>query len=442
MKALFRILFPASMLLPFALRAQEDRLHGTVLDSLTGKPLQHVHVVAEGRPSTTTDRPGQFSFPWNADDRLRLRLTLTGYAERTVVVERAAAEKESVRLLLVPDIDELGTVVVRPGPQVVYQRTDLHVGAFHVNDDGLWVLAYDRPGLWHRQEDAGQQVLKNARLYLLDTLFQERAYIAIPGPVLALRHDHARRPIVEGAKEAWVAWSSGDSIVLATLSKETLHTAVLPWTDSIPGRLLGNNLTATYPAFEHIAYDPAHDELRTICSVEDAHLVQLFRSQYKYMSGRDKVIAMDLEKETGIDREIHAGYMTAFHTDILYKVPYAPLFVVRDTLCVFDRYKGAIRRFTTALVPEGEVPFAEGKGRDRWSHLVQDPASGTVYSVYEQGVHTWLRSVDVSTGAFGTITMLSHPFPEELQVHGGYAYYVYRTYGSLQRRTLYREALR
>jgi hypothetical protein len=336
----------------------------------------------------------------------------------------------------------LDPATVRPGPQVVYQRDDLHVGAFHVDRDGVWVLVYERPQLWHRDTDAGAQVFRGARLHLLDTLFNEKLTVPLPGAARALHHDHQERPLAEGEHEAWSATAIGDRIHLGVIGRDHLHNEVLPWTDSIPGSLLGSNLTATYPAFDHIAYMPATKRSEVICSVVDEHRHELFRSQYKYMSGRDKVIAMDLALRWGTDAETVAGYMTAFHKDIYYEVPYAPLFVVRDTLCVFDRYAGAIRRFDTDLNALPDVPLAKERYRERWKRLLLDPVSDRVYALYRQGPRTVLRPIDVNTGRLGDAFSLTHPFPEEVQVHDGYAYYVYRVSGSLQRRTLYREALR
>lgn len=169
--------------------------------------------------------------------------------------------------------------------------------------------------------------------------------------------------------------------------------------------------------------------------------MELFRSQYKYMSGRDKVIAMDLELETGVDREVIAGYMTAFHDDPYFQLPYAPLFVVDDVLCVFDHTTDRIRRFHRDRGHERDVPIAYHHERGWDSCLLQDPASGAVHALFKRGPHTWLRHVDAGTGSMGDRMELTHPYPEAIRIYDGYVYYVYRPFGSLQHRTLYREAL-
>lgn len=441
----FRIglLLAASVLCKTA-EGQEKLLHGLVVDSASGAPIEGVQVNVEGKEAgVVTDAEGDFHIGLDPGGAT-LRIHRLGYTDQ---VSRVGADvwKEGKRrtFRLVPAVIELDPFnFVRPAPEVIFQRQDLHVGAYFANADGLWVLVYDKPQLWHKEGDAGEQVLRGARLFLLDTLFNERFSLALPTSVRGLQHDHQQRAIIEGMNEAWVAQAGAEGIDLGRIDRKTLHEAVLPWTDSIPGYLLGSNLSSTYPAFDHFAYDPLADSSRLICAISDTRLMELFRSQYKYMSGHDKVVAMDLERELGVDREVIAGYMTAFYNDPYFDVPYAPLFVVNDTLCVFDHYRERIRRFAPDLTELHDAPMTYQKERAWKTRLLQDPVEGTVYAVFARGIHTWLRTVDPKDGAMGRAITLTYPFPEEVQVHDGHVYYVYRPYGSLQHRTLYRESLR
>src|SRR5690606_31960360 len=165
------------------------------------------------------------------------------------------------------------------------------------------------------------------------------------------------------------------------------------------------------------------------------------RSEYKYMSGRDKVIAMDLELETGIDREIIAGHMTGFYDNIYFSVPYAPLFVVNDTILIFDHTTERIRRFDRDLSSLDEIPMTHHNDRSWKKVVLQDPATKRIYSLHTKGSRTSVREIDLSTGEMGRSFTLIHPFPEEVKIHDGHVWYVYRPYGSTQRRTLYREHL-
>ena len=433
-------------LLPLFSRAQErSTLRGKVIDAVTESALRDVHIGVKGTAlGAVTQADGTFELVLPEKRSVVLHVSRIGYAEQDRTVDRKSVlSGESLLIRLATSAVELAPVTIqRPAPEVVYQREDLHVGDYFTNNEGLWVLTYDKPQLWHRQDQAGRQVYKDARLHLLDTNFVEQCSVRLPTNVCRLRHDAAYRTIVEGVDKAWVATLVNGEMQLQEISMKVLKENVLPWTDSIPGHLLGNNFDATFPAFEHFAYDPQSEETRAICAVQDDHLMELFRSQYKYMSGHDKVVAMDLAIETGIDAEIIAGYMTQFHKDIYFDPPYAPLFVVKDTLCVFDHYTERIRRFLPDLTEVEAVPMTHHKERTWKTRLLQDRSDGTVYALFARNLHTWLRSVDPSTGKLGPMRELDHPFPEEVQVHGGHAYFIYRTYGSLQHRTLYRQAIK
>lgn len=444
MKCRYSITLVAFALLPVLVAAQRTVLRGGVRDAATERPLAGAHVRVKGTQLVgATNADGAFELVLPRPRAVVLEVSNVGYAgeERSIAAyDLATGEPILIRLMPKP-VDLPEVTIQRPAPEVVYQRDDLHVGDYLTNDEGVWILTYDRPKLVHRENEQGKQVFRDGRLHLLDTNFVEQGSVRLPTDVCRLRHDAAHRVIVEGVRSAWVAaWVQGE-VKLDEISLKTLHEQVLPWTDSISGHLLGSNFDATFPAFEHFAFDVRERGSRSICTVQDDFRMELFRSQYKYMSGHDKVVAMDLALETGIDAEIIAGYMTGFHKHIYFKPPYAPLFVVGDTLCVFDHYKERIRRFLPDLSVVDEVPIAYHRERTWKTRLLQDRRDGTVYAVFARNMRTWLRSVDVSTGKLGPERALDHPFPEEVQVHDGHAYFIYRPFGSLQHRTLYRQRI-
>lgn len=420
-------------------------LRGTVIDAASRLALPGAHILVVGTGTVAVaDRAGMFDVAVAVGRPVEVEVTNIGYAALHRSFDAGEVRSgRSVVIALVRVAVELPPVdIARPAPEVVYQRSDLHVGDYFTNHEGLWVLTYTRPRLWHPQAQAGRQVYKDARLHLLDTAFVEQCSVRLPTEVVGLRHDHARRTIVEGINGAWVATAVLDEVQLQPIDLVTLHERILPWTDSIQGALLGNDHSTTFPAFEHYSFDPGTREARSICTVEDRFLMELFRSQYKYMSGADKVIAMDLGRELKVDPEIIAGYMTEFHKDIYFEPPYAPLFVIRDTLCVFDHHAERIRRFLPDRTPVDEVPINYHQEKTWRSRLVQDAQDGSVHALFARQQHTWLRRVDPTTGTLGPIVRLDHPYPTDVQVCGGHAYFIHRTYGSLQHRTLYRQPLR
>ena len=424
------------------LYGQERTVEGVLRDAMTQAPIAGAHVRAvHARHGAVSDAQGGFRLALGQGPMDTLHITHVSYAPLAHMV-RWTATMNVLQLTMYPMAHAIPEVEVH-GEQVevVFAHPTLNVGDLVVGPDGLWVLVYDRPQLWHREDQAGLRELKGAQLYLLDTLFQERASAMLHERYRALHVDHRGRPVLEGATSAWVPHASSDAIHWETLPLTTLHKAILPWTDSVPGWLLGNDRRPDFPAFDHFAYDPSGDRTRLVCSVEDAHTLELFRAQYKYMDGRSKVVAMDLARELGVDREIIAGYMTGFHKDRYFHVPYAPLFVVKDTLCVFDHERGVIIRSTVADGVEEEVPIHYHEQRQWAGSVLFDRAHDAVYAVFRSGARTVLKRVDPRSGTLMESHTLHHPFPERLQVYGGHAYYTYRPQGGTTVRTLYRERL-
>lgn len=415
-----------------------------VLDSTDRSPIAGVALALDDVVRWSTGAQGHATVHWEGPSCVRVRFTHTGYVPREVRIP-AGDTTHFLQVLLVPRDVLLPPITVgRPVPEEVFRRAELHAADLLVNDAGLWVLAYARPRMLRAEGEAGREILRDVRLVLLDTLFREVASCAVPEEVLGLRHDLRNNVVIEGARHAYGVGRTVDGLVLHRFGLDELRNSVLPWTDSIPHRVVGSNANAEYPALDHLAFDPVRDTLLRICTVVDSFMMDLFRSEYKYLKGPDKVLAMNLAAELGVDKETVAGYMAGFSRNIWYQPLYAPLFVAGDTLLVFDHARHRLRKFTQAFAERPSVPLAyQGKEDARqWTgRLLQDRTTRQVYAEFQRHGTSWLRPVDPVTGELGTAIRLAERWPERVQVHGGRAYYIWRPAGSVQKRTIYRERL-
>lgn len=336
-------------------------------------------------------------------------------------------------------------VVTRPAPEPVFLRPDLHAADLLINDAGVWVLAYAHPRMLKAENESHQEILRDVRLVLLDTLFRELASCPVPEDVLGLRRDLRDEVVLEGTAHAFGVLRNGDDLRLVPFGLDDLRKKVLPWTDSIPGRVLGSNNDQVLPAFDHIAYDPVNDSAALVVSVVDSFMMRLFRSEYRFLKGPEKVAAMNLAAELHVDKEIVAGYMSGFQHNIWFKPVYAPLFTVGDTLLVLDHANGLLRKFDHGLTERGRVPlrYLTKGAKEPWAgRVVQDRRTRTLYAVFQRNGTCWLRAIDPVSGALAAKETVTYTYPERLQVHNGYLYYVYRPFESLQKKGIYRERLR
>ncbi len=416
------------------------QVEGRGEDSALG-PVRDVMVTWPGG-SARTDAMGRCEVP----DRTTCTFVHVAFDTLMVKVTAAMIAADGcAHVELRERVRTIAEVTVSRAPERIFLRPDLHAADLWINDEGVWVLAYVRPRLVKAESEAKERILRDVRLVLLDTSFNERASCAVPEDVLGLRHDLHATTLLEGERHAFSVSSSGDGLRLASFSLDDLRHRVLPWTDSIPGFVLGSTEDRILPAFDHIAYDPISDSTRSIVTIVDTFMLQLFRSEYKYLKGPDKVIAMNLAAEMGVDKEIVAGYMSGFQHNIWFKPMYAPLFVSGDTLLVFDHANGLLRKFDHGLKERGSVPlsYLRKEHRSGWDgKVVQDRRTQGLFVLFKRNGRCWLRSIDPVSGSMGARTDITYRYPERLQVHDGFAYYVYRPSESLQKKAIYRERIR
>lgn len=425
-----------------AVRAQ-GMLEVEVVDSISQEPVALAVLEApDGRSLGTTDENGVLMLSQMPSGARIVVRHLAYRPSYFTVPERARL----VRVELVPVRIELPGHTVRCAvPEIIFQSDTLHAAVFEPGADGLWVLAYAHPRMWRNQSQAGQEIYREVVLVLLDTSLNEVARKPLTGECTGLHIGRRGEAYVIGTDRVWAVRLNQGHLAFSTLLTVAFQEAVRPWTDSIAGHWLGSDFDATYPGFDHLAYEPVSDVVSVFCSVQDTFVMELFRSQYKYMSGHDKVVAMDTELRTGVDREIVAGYMTGFHNDPYFKAPYAPSFIRHDTILVFDHTSGQVRRFTKRRDHIDVVRFNYHEGRTgrAWTgRIMQDRTNGEVYALFESGGRGWLCAIDPASGRLGPKHFLDAKWPEEVRVHAGHAYYIHRPFESLRKRTLYRERLR
>lgn len=419
------------------------RLQVVVVDSVTHEPVPQAELSnGTGRSLGRADEQGTFVF--GSREALGDSLTVArfGYLRTSFSLPGNGGQ---VRIALLPEHFILPEHEVHAAtPEIIFQNDSLHAAVFEPGAEGLWVLAYAHPRMWRDQARAGQEILRDVVVVLLDTQLNEAARKPLPGECLGLHIGRRGEAYVIGTDRVWPISLVDGHIVLKTMLTNVFREAVKPWTDSLAEHWLGSDFDPTYPGFDHLAYQPVEDIVSVFCSVQDTFVMELFRSQYKYMSGHDKVVAMDAELRTGIDRQVWAGYMTGFQNDPYFHAPYAPSFIRHDTILVFDHTSGQLRRFTQHRVPIDVIPITYHEGRigRAWSgSIIQDRTTGEVYALFGSEGRTWLCGIDPATGQLGPKHMLDAKWPEQVRVNSGQAYYIHRPYESLQKRTLYRERM-
>jgi hypothetical protein len=171
--------------------------------------------------------------------------------------------------------------------------------------------------------------------------------------------------------------------------------------------------------------------------------MELYRSEYKWVDVRTRLWAKQKEIETGVDAQIWVG-ANYFTQSIYYKVPFAPLFKIRDSMYVLDFQSDLLSVYNEFGESERTIPllFHYHKDRTGWKRIIlKDQATQSLYAVFEKDGITYLGNIDLHTGVIRSKHRIYHKYVEKIRIHNGYAYYIYRPFESIQKRFLYKERL-
>lgn len=199
------------------------------------------------------------------------------------------------------------------------------------------------------------------------------------------------------------------------------------------------NQTSIYKQIHRTNHRKVH-----ICTIEDPVLVKSALEEYGLITGqvnfsKAQVEYVDLEEF----REIRARDQRAqFFSLIVAQPDFHPLFILNDTVIIFDHLNGN----RMALSPFGyilsktPINYHLNKGWKKEMHL--DEARQQLYSVYEEdGVQTFARLSSDGTRITRKVKIEGHVFPENVIIHDGFIYYLHKEFVNDNLNKLYRQRL-
>jgi hypothetical protein len=336
-------------------------------------------------------------------------------------------EMEFIR---VQNQDEM--VVAAPGvPTVYFKSNQLSVADFEVLKSGeMLLLTYPK------------RLNKGNELLVYDGRNIKRRF-SVPDVAEELVLDYRKNPHVVCDKNVYGVILNNNDISLSTIDKAYFMKYLAPILDTNKTKLYFSNFNKDYPAFDYFTYDQIDSSYTKILEIKDDLMMELYRSEYKWVDVRTKLWAKNLELQTGIDAEIYVG-ANYFTQSPYYKELYAPLFHRNDSLFVFDYYKDKLRTYNDLGEPLDSVSIYHhyDKRKTGWeSELIQDSQTGEIYALFDRAGFSYLGRIDTKTGEITEQVKLEYRFVEKIAIHNNFVYYIYRPFESPQKKYLYMERL-
>ncbi len=230
---------------------------------------------------------------------------------------------------------DLNPVTVYPhkSPDTVFGSWKFMVEDYEFYNDKLILLTYER-NLEHAKvmlADASQKVLSG--FDLPDEA--ERLYKDYLGYINVICKEHIYRiSIVD------------NNIHLASLPVRDYKNFIMPCIDTIEKDIYFSDYQKDYPVFNYYCYNTEKKQTTTIKTISDADELRGYNMEYYFLKSNEKLIARRLADEYKVDKHKIAAVMSGLTTSVFYSPPYSPLFVMKDTVYVFDHYSNAILKYT------------------------------------------------------------------------------------------------
>ncbi len=260
---------------------------------------------------------------------------------------------------------------------------------------------------------------------------------------LELIHDFRGNPHIVCESGVYGVHRKEGEIGISTYDKAYFMKYIFPIVDTAYSKLYFSTYNKDYPAFDYFAFDQIDSAYTKIAAIKDDLMMELYRSEYKWVDIRTKLWAREQEYLTGIDKEIWVG-ANYFTQSIYYKELYAPMFHRNDSIFVFDYYKDLM--FTYDIHGDKLDSIAifhhyQPKKTGWKQKLLQDPETKQIYAFFEKDGICSIKWLNTKTGQLGEKMILEHKYVDKIAIHGNMAYYIYRPFESAQKKFLYRSKL-
>lgn len=416
---------------------------GTTMDEL-GDTIGGVKVSVVGAPSkfVYSRSNGSYSLPFTYDPSKTNDILFHSvfYQDRSIRIDKRKLRRvlndtlfnQHVKLSYVQTL--LEGPVVRPDnpPTEVFSSDSISVSDFEFFNHQLILLTYEK------------NIRKGTEILLTDYSQNVIDRHEVPGIAVRLFKDYTGRIYVITEKEVYKIGVRNNKLGLSKVVREEFYGITQRILDSLGEYYYYSDYNEYYPAFHYYAQQFGDTTAKVVHNIEDKFIMELYRSEYKYVDGQEKLWALRREQATGIDKEIWIG-AKYFTNNLYYEAPYAPLFVKEDSVFIFDHYEGMLYKLDRTTEKTDSVPIVYHRltRPHEWEQpLIADASTQEIFALFMRAGHYYIKQINTDDGTTSPAFKFYFKFVEQVKIKEDYVYYIYRPYESYQKKFLYKEKIK
>jgi len=406
---------------------------GNITDATTGNPIENVHVkVQQQNVLTLSSAKGAYNLSLYKKKYPTLIFSHTTYA---TLYEPLNSKKDTIYLnvKLVPKVEQLIEVNIESEkkPEIVFKSAKISISDYEFSEDKYIFLAY------------GKRLNKDSEIYLVNEHETILGSHFIPGNPIELYTDYLGNINLICKHKIYRILVEGNQLSMFELPMDDFNQLIKPIVDTLEENLIFSDFLQQFPRFKYYAFNPVDTSIATIKEIVHKDMDHQYNFEYYSLNNAEKQFAKRMAKRfKGLDKYDIAASMTGFSSNFLYEEVYAPLFVINDTIHIFDHYENKIWKFVDDTVEVGEVGFSyhQPKKKSEWKRkLIMDEVNGKVYGLFLRNGYNYLKEINTNTGKVVLEKKLTFQFVEEIKIKDGMVYYTYKPHQTLQKKFLYKE---
>jgi hypothetical protein len=412
-------------------------INGSIQEQTTHKPIEHVSVRIPNSPySTVSNKNGTFILQLPKKEIYKLIFQHVSYQSFIKEVKSNKSDTIHLFISLQPRSNLLDSISVYAihKPETLVGKANYSIYDFDFYEDKLILLT-------------AQNSLSKAQIQLSTYEGKIISSFDLPkqaGEAKHFFHDYEGYTDVICNDSVFRLDVLNTELMIFPIKQTDFNQYIQPIADSANNHIYYDDNWNKYPLFNYY-YLKTNDSLNHLLStITNNDLLKLYNLEYYYLPTNLRLEAKRIAQYYKTDKRIVAALMSGFTQSMFYEPLYAPIFILKDTICIFNHHNDFLYHYNkqNKLIDSVAISYHHPKNWREWKkQLFVDEMTNNVYAFFSKDGHHYLKQIDHQTGKEKNTYKLKHHSAEKIKIKDGYVYYVYRPFGSTQERFLYRERL-
>lgn len=421
------------------MNSQDEKIFikGQIVESISGKGIEAVSVNISNSPySTRTNQNGGFSLTVPKKAAYKLVLSHLTYQGLIKELKTKTLDTIHITIALLQKENVLNDVAVYAThkPETLVGKTNYSIFDFDFYEDKLILLT-------------SSNSLTKAQIKLSNYEGKIISSYELPkqaGEAKHFFHDYEGYTDVICKDSVFRLDVLNTELMVLPITQKDFSTYIEPIADSANSHFYFHDNWAKYPLFNYY-YLKNNDSLNHLLStITNSDLMKLYNLEYYYLPSRMQLEARRIAQFYKTDKRIIAALMSGFTQSMFYEPLYAPIFILKDTICIFNHHNNFLYHYNNKnqLIDSVSISYHHPKNWREWKkQLFVDEVANKVYAFFSKDGHHYLKQIDHQSGKEISTYKIKHHSAEKIKIKDGYVYYVYRPFDSTQERFLYRERI-